>query len=136
MGLSHATITAMNLKESLKQLEALGNEKMWAQNTRNGAGENQYGVRLGEIRKLAKKIRTNHEFALTLWETGNVEARLLITLVIQPKELSAGNMDRTVRSETFEQVADWFNAYVLKNHPDKETLRKNWLSPRSGSAKW
>ena len=47
----------MTLKETLKKLEALGNEKMRIQNIRHGAGENQFGVRLGELKKFAKKIR-------------------------------------------------------------------------------
>ena len=56
----------MTLKETLYELKTLGNEKMRLQNHKNGAGENQYGVRLGEIKKLAKKIKTQHELALSL----------------------------------------------------------------------
>ncbi len=40
----------MTLKEALKQLEALGTEKMRAQNAKNGAGDNQFGVRRGDVR--------------------------------------------------------------------------------------
>jgi hypothetical protein len=38
---------AMTLKDTLAQLESLGNDKVRAQNKKNGAGENQFGVRLG-----------------------------------------------------------------------------------------
>jgi hypothetical protein len=34
---------AMTLKDTLAQLESLGNEKLRAQNRKNGAGENQFG---------------------------------------------------------------------------------------------
>ena len=129
----------MTLKETLKQLEALGNEKMRAQNAKNGAGDNQFGVRLGELRTLAKKIKTNHELALALWETGNIDARLLAILVIKPKSLSAEELDRMVRSVAFVQVADWLNAYVVKRHPDKESLRQSWMAaddPMAARAGW
>ena len=53
----------MTLSETLKQLKALGNAKVRAQNAKSGAGDNQFGVSLGDIRVLAKKIRTNHELA-------------------------------------------------------------------------
>ena len=33
-----------------------------------------------------------------------------------------------VRSVTFVRVADWLNAYVVKQHPDKETLRQEWMA--------
>ena len=118
----------MTLNETLKQLKALGNAKVRAQNTKSGAGENQFGVSLGDIRGLAKKIRMNHELALSLWETGNIDAQFLSTLLIQPKKLSAKEMERMVRSITFVRVADWLIAYVLRQHPDKETLRQDWMA--------
>ena len=58
--------TAMTLEEALRQLEALGNEGVRAQNAKRGAGDNQFGVKLGDIRALAKKIKTNHDLALSL----------------------------------------------------------------------
>jgi 3-methyladenine DNA glycosylase AlkD len=137
--LTHAKITTMTLAETLTQIEALGNEKMRAHNTKNGAGDNQFGVRLGDLRKLAKKIKTNHELAIALWGTGNIDARLLAILLIKPKSLSADEMDRMVRSVTFVQVADWLNAYVVKRHPDKETLRQAWMvsdDPMAARAGW
>ncbi len=117
----------MTLDETLKQLQALGNEKVRAHYTKYGAGDNQFGVKLGDIRVLAKKIKTNHELAMSLWETGNVDAQLLATLLLKPKHLSAQEMDRMVRSVAFVHVADWLNAYVVKQHPDKETLRQEWM---------
>ena len=118
----------MTLKETLAQLKALGDEKMRAQNKKNGAGGNQFGVRLGDIRKLAARIKTNHQLAIALWETGNIDAQLLAILLINPKNLSADEMDRMVRSVNFVQVAEWLNSYVVKNHPEKETLRQGWMA--------
>jgi 3-methyladenine DNA glycosylase AlkD len=118
----------MTLNETLKQLNALGNAKVRAQNAKSGAGDNQFGVSLGDIRALAKKIRTDHELALSLWETGNIDAQFLATLLIQPKKLSAKEMDRMVRSVSFVRVADWLNAYVVRQHPDKEALREDWMA--------
>ncbi|HKA18440.1 MAG TPA: DNA alkylation repair protein [Blastocatellia bacterium] len=130
---------ATNLKETLAQLKALGDEKVRAQNHRNGAGDNQFGVRLGDIRKLAAKIKANHDLALALWKTGNLDARLLAILLIDPKHLSGDELDRMVRSSGSAQEADWLNSYVVKNHPDKETLRQRWMTddnPWAARAGW
>src|SRR5262247_4083481 len=129
----------MTVKETLKQLKALGDDKVRAHNTKYGAGDNQFGVKLGDIRGLAKKIKINHELALSLWETGNADAQLLATLLIKPKSLSAQEMDRLVRSVAFSHVADWLNSYVVKQHPDKETLRQEWMvtdDPMAARAGW
>ncbi len=115
-------------KDALAKLEALGNEKVRAQNAKNGAGKKQFGVRLGDIRNVAKEIKTNHELALDLWKTKNVDAQLLAILIMKPKSLSVRDVDRLVRSVTFTQVADWLNAYIVKKHPDKEALREQWMA--------
>src|SRR5262245_41829388 len=123
---------ATTLKETLAQLEALGDEKVRAQNSKNGAGGNQFGVRLGDIRKLATKIKTDHALAIALWESGNIDARLLAILLINPKNLSGDELDRMVRSVGFVQLADWLNSYVVKKYPDKETLRQRWMGGSVG----
>lgn len=119
---------ATTLKETLVQLEALGNEKVRAQNSKNGAGNNQFGVRLGDIRNLATKIKANHALGIALWKTGNIDARLLAILLINPKNLPGDELDRMVRSVGFVQVADWLNSYLVKKYPDKETLRQRWMA--------
>jgi 3-methyladenine DNA glycosylase AlkD len=137
--LTDDTKMATTLKETLAQLEALGNEKVRAQNSKNGAGDNQFGVRLGDIRKLATKIKTNHALGIDLWETRNIDARLLAILLINPKNLSGDELDRMVRSVGFVQVADWLNSYVVKKYPDKETLRQRWMTdddPWAARAGW
>jgi 3-methyladenine DNA glycosylase AlkD len=121
---------ATTLQEALRQLEKLGDGKVRTLNIRNGAGENQFGVKLGDIRKLAEKIGPSDELAHSLWKTGNIDAQLLATLLIKPKSLSAEEIDRMVRSVTVVQVADWLNAYVVKQHPQKETLRQKWMEAR------
>jgi 3-methyladenine DNA glycosylase AlkD len=127
------------LEDALSRLKSLGNEKVRAQNRRSGAGENQFGVRLGDIRKLAAEIKSNDPLARALWDTGNVDARLLAILLIKPKNLSRDEVDRMVRSVGFPQVADWLNTYVVKNHPDKESLRRSWMEeedPWAARAGW
>jgi len=127
------------LKQTLAQLKALGNEKVRAHNSKNGAGNNQFGVRMGDIRKLAAKIKTNHGLAMALWETGNIDAQFLAILLIDPKRLSDDELDRLVRSSGFAYVADWLNSYVVKNHPDKEILRQKWMNdddPWAARAGW
>lgn len=52
-----------------------------------GAHDRAPAASLGDIRVLAKKIRTNHDLALSLWNTGNRDAQFLAALLIQPKKL-------------------------------------------------
>jgi 3-methyladenine DNA glycosylase AlkD len=132
----------MNLKEALAKLESLGDEGRREYNLKPAphgipAGKlKQFGVAMGDLRALAKKIKTDHKLALELWKTGNIDAQLLAILIMKPKELSAKEVDKLVREATFFSVADWLNAYIVKEQPDaeKETLRTKWMKDKDGWA--
>lgn len=75
----------MITSEILDKLESLGDEKVRRHNIKWGAHANQFGVKMGDIRAMAKPIKMNHELAKELWTTGNIEARFLATLIINPR---------------------------------------------------
>jgi 3-methyladenine DNA glycosylase AlkD len=128
-----AKVTTTTLEQALKQLESLGNEASRKQNAKWAAGgiqpgATQFGVKHGDIRALAKEIGPDHALAMSLWGTRNVDAQLLAVLLVKPKDLSANEVDRLVRSITFGWVADWLINYVVKPHADKEALRQKWMA--------
>ncbi len=129
----------MTLEVALAQLEALGDEKIRAQNTKRGYGDNQYGVPLGAIRKVAVKLKNKHELALALWDTGNFDAKLLAILMLKPAQVSRDELDRLVRAGNLGQIADWLNSYIVKEHPDRESWRESWMNdpdPWAARAGW
>jgi 3-methyladenine DNA glycosylase AlkD len=117
----------------LEQLKVLGNEATRKQNAKWAYGgiqpdATQFGVKHRDIRALAKTIGPDHALALSLWGTRNVDAQLLACLLMNPKDLSAEDVDRLVRSISFAHVADWLHTNVIKEHPDKEALRQQWMT--------
>jgi 3-methyladenine DNA glycosylase AlkD len=133
----------MDLKEAMAKLESMGDDARRKYNAKSGpdgtAGappDKQFGCKTGDIRALAKKIKTDHELALQLWKTGNIDAQLLAILLMKPKELSVRELDKMVREATYTWVAEWLNSYVVKERPDaeKETLRAKWMEDKNGWA--
>lgn len=124
---AQAAGTALTLEDALRELESLGSAGVRAQNAKRGAGDNQFGVARGDLRKLAARLKTNHDLALALWQTGNVDAQFLATLLLKVDLLSADDLERLVQSASFDWVADWLHSYVVKEHPEKETLGTRWL---------
>ena len=121
---------SMTYSETMAKLKALGNEKMRQMNCKNGAGENHFGVKMGDIRALAKEIKTDPQLAAKLWESGNIDAMFLATLIMKPKELSVADLDRMLASLSYCHLVDWFGTNVVKQHPDKEAQRERWMKSK------
>jgi 3-methyladenine DNA glycosylase AlkD len=117
----------MTPDEAMARLRALGDEKVRRLNARNGVGENQFGVKSGDLRALAKEIKPNPALAAELWETGNLDAMLLATLLMKPKLLSPEDLDRLVGGVSNAPLADWLGSHVVKAHPRKESRREAWM---------
>lgn len=117
----------MTGKEILEQLRKLGDEKMRAIYAKQGAGENHYGVKMGDIRALAKQIKTDHDLGQELWSSGNVDAMFLATLIMKPKLLTPQQLEDMLSGLTFPNLVDWFGTNIVKQHPAKEELRERWM---------
>jgi 3-methyladenine DNA glycosylase AlkD len=78
----------------LAELRAMGSDKDRAGMARYGINvDNAFGVSVYELRKVAKRIGTDHDLALALWATGNHEARLLACFIDDPTAVTAKQMD-------------------------------------------
>jgi 3-methyladenine DNA glycosylase AlkD len=55
------------------------------------------GVRLPELRKLAKIIKKDHALALELWDTGLHEARMLASMIDDPAMVTEDQIDNWAR---------------------------------------
>lgn len=118
----------MTLSETMARLESLADEKFKAIYAKRGEAASHFGVKMGDLRAVAKEIKSDHELALQLWATGCLDAMLLATLIMKPKLLTPDQLDEMVRAATNSQLADWLNSYVVKVHPNKEELRVKWMA--------
>jgi len=75
------------LKEKADAAYLVGMQRYGIDNTK------AIGVRLPELRKLAKAIKKDHQLALDLWATGLHEARLLASLIDDPAQVTQEQID-------------------------------------------
>jgi 3-methyladenine DNA glycosylase AlkD len=56
-------------------------------------GRTVYGVPVNTLREMAKPYRRNHALALQLWESGSHEARILASIIDDPKQVTEAQME-------------------------------------------
>ena len=93
------TSTVERVNAVLRELEKKGSRKVRDEMlTRYGiTAPKAYGVPVGVIKAMGKKLGTDHELALALWDSGWYEARLLTSFIDDPTKVTAAQMDRWAR---------------------------------------
>lgn len=122
--------------EVMAELAALDDPKIRAVNEKHG---DDHGVNLTKLRAVAKRLKTQHEFARRLWKTGDTAARLLALLICRPKAFERDELDVMLREARTPKVHDWLVSYVVKKNPHAEELRLAWFAdsdPVVASAGW
>lgn len=114
----------LSVADVLSELKALEDPKIRAVNQRHG---NDIGVNLSKLRAIAKRLKTQHEFAAELWATGDSQARLVAILISSPKKYTAEQLDAMLREARVPKVHDWFVNYILKKNPESEDRRILWM---------
>jgi len=129
-------VAETTVAEVMAELAALEDPKTREINAKHG---DDHGVNLGTLRALAKELKTRHELARELWETGDAAARLLATLICRPRAFDRDELDAMVRQARTPKVHDWLVNYVVKKSPHAEELRLAWFAdphPVVASAGW
>ncbi|SDS95948.1 DNA alkylation repair protein [Microterricola viridarii] len=134
--MAQTTVESARVAEVLAELAALEEPRVREVNANHG---DDHGVNLGKLRAVAKRLKTDHELALELWDTGDSAARLLAILVCRPKAFTAAELDAMIREARTPKVIDWLVNYVVKKSPHAEALRVAWSAdpdPLVAAAGW
>ena len=84
------------------------------------------GVPVPELRKIARRVGFSHELALELWDTGVHEARLLATMVEDPRWVTNRQMELWVRDLDSWDVCDSLCGNLLDKTKDAYMKAAEW----------
>lgn len=122
----------ITVADALAELAALEDPKARAVNERHG---DAHGINLSKMRALAKQIGIDTDFARELWATDEVPGQLLALLIAKPRELSADEVDRMLRTTRSAKAHDWLVNYIAKKSPHAEELRVRWFGDSDADAR-
>ncbi|MCS3554400.1 MULTISPECIES: DNA alkylation repair protein [unclassified Sphingobacterium] len=90
-------------------------------------------TKLGDLRKIAKEIKKDHELALELWSTPDFLARLLAILIMDNKRISQDTVNQLDQDmlmmhppEERNQLMDWLMANQLTKDKKTIALIESW----------
>ena len=111
----------------MAELKAAGKEQTVKTYRRHGVRGECFGVSYADLGKLKKRLKTDHQLARGLWQTGNHDARVLATMIADPAATTGADLDGWV------QDADCYVltgplAQIAARLPDATARAARWMA--------
>ncbi len=124
---------AKTFEEVMGILKSLGTDSRWRYNLKNGAGGNQFGVGMVQLRNLAKELTVDHPLAIKLWETGNTDAMLLASMIMDASRIPIEQAENMVIPLSYAPLIDELAFNTLKSIPFAKIFKQKWVRSNTAS---
>ncbi|WP_066304386.1 DNA alkylation repair protein [Bacillus sp. FJAT-29814] len=118
----------MDLETVMRELEALGKERMKKMYISNGAHEPVFGVTTGAMKPISKKIKINQPLAEELYATGNYDAMYFAGIIADPKAMKESDFDRWIDAAYFYMLSDYVVAVTLSESDIAQDVADKWIA--------
>ncbi len=130
----------MNAKTILKELEALGSASYKRLLFNNyGVREPCFGVKIGDMQKIRKRIKMDYQLALDLYDSGNYDAMYLAGLIADDARMSKRDLQRWVENAYAGSLPGATVPWVAAGSPHGREMALKWIEsakPLVASAGW
>lgn len=120
----------MTLKQALATLKSLGSAPTRKTYGRHGVTGDLFGVKYGDMRKVASRIKQDHDLALALWDSGNHDARVLATMIADPDRLDARVLARWIKDVDNHVLSSAFAGIARQGAAGRKLMPK-WMASRA-----
>ena len=117
----------MTLLETMTALENAGSEQTRKTYLRHGAKAPLFGVSFATLKTLLKTIGADHELAVALWDTGNLDARNLAVKIVDPIQMTPQDLDQWARWDV-PRACGGYVAVVASEGPHALSRATVWLA--------
>ena len=115
------------LAEAMAALQKAGSGQTRKTYLRHGAREPLFGVSFATLKTLHKAIGVDHELAIALWDTGNLDARNLAVKIVDPMQMTTQVLDRWAQWDV-PRTCGAYVAEVASESPHGMACAKAWLA--------
>ncbi|HWN89344.1 MAG TPA: DNA alkylation repair protein [Chitinophagaceae bacterium] len=129
----------MTTEQIMKELEKKGSESIRKIFKNHGNNGPMYGVKVGDLKVIQKKVKKDHELAMGLFATGNYDAMYLAGLIADESKMSKKDIQQWAERSTNKGISEYTVAWVAAESEYGWELGMKWIdSPKENiaSAGW
>ena len=121
----------MKLKEVMAALKAKGSEQIKRILMRHGAPGSLLGVRIGDMKPIAKQIKGDQGLALELYATGIGDAQYLAAMVADGRRMTAKELQAWAQTASWDMISGFAIAWVASENPAGFKLASKWIDSKN-----
>lgn len=121
----------MTAQEIITELKKLGSEQTKRIFMSHGAAEPFYGVKVGDMKLIQKKVKKNHELSLELFDTGILDAMYLAGLIAEPKKMTKEQLQHWAENGKWYMVWEYTVAWMAAESNHGWELALEWIDADS-----
>jgi 3-methyladenine DNA glycosylase AlkD len=125
------TAQKMTAKEVMAELKRLGDAQTKKTFLRHGAKEPFYGVKIGDMKVIQKKIKHDHQLALELYDTGVSDAMYFAALISEPEKMTKADLKKWVKGAYWYMISSYPVAWVAAESRYGRELALEWIDSES-----
>ena len=120
----------MTAEEVLAELESLGTEQTKKTFLRHGATEPMFGVKIGDMKPIQKRIKRDHQLSLDLFSSGVGDAQYLAGLIADPPAMTKAQLKAWAKAATWQMVREYVVAGVAAESRFAVELAEEWIASK------
>lgn len=117
----------MTKDEVMAQLEALGTEQTRKVLTKHGLPAGSFGVKVGDMKPIQKKIKKDHALSLELYATGNSDAMYFAGLIADEKLISKADLQAWAKGATWYMISEYTVPWIAAESRFGWELGLEWI---------
>ena len=127
------------LDQVMKSLKAKGSEQTRNTFKRHGASDDLFGVRVADMKEIAKTIKGDQNLAYALYDTGNYDAMYLAGIVVDGSQMTKQRLKSWVRKADWQLISEYTVPWVASESSHGPSLALKWIDAKKehvGAAGW
>jgi 3-methyladenine DNA glycosylase AlkD len=125
----------MTVDQVMAALAAKGSESIKRILLKHGAKEPFFGVKIGDMKPLHKKLKGDQALALKLYATGNGDAQYLAGMIADGAKMTPAQLQQWADTAAWCMISSTPVPWVASEHPEGFALAVKWIdSPKVGVA--
>ena len=123
------------VKKVLAELRKKGSEQTRKTFARHGAPDNMFGVKVADLKVIAKKIKGNQQLALELYETANADAQYLAGIVADGSQMTKKQLEAWAKGASWHMISEYPVAWVASESQHAKVLATKWIKAKTPAIK-